>query len=156
MCVYVHVSLGAYSIAICMVYTVRPVVMFFSGAWSQYSAQHPKSTIIFRANYIVVGQQCKLKQSGTRLMCICQDKRLLTCIVLDHYATVHQPIWYFPLLVSLLYKHCYEIVHSEPLLSLVSGPGCTTWTANILEDQKCVFRYVVVNIQYVDNSSRKL
>jgi len=35
-------------------------------------------------------------------MCICQDKRVLTCIILDFYAVVHQTFWYFHLLVSCI------------------------------------------------------
>jgi hypothetical protein len=69
---------------------------------------------------------------------------------LEILCSVHQPVWYFDLLVSLLCRHYYEILYSEPLLSLVRDPGCTSWTTNILEGQKCVFRYVVVNIQYAD------
>jgi hypothetical protein len=55
--------------------------------------------------------------------------------MLDFYATVHQNFWYFHLLVSLLYRHCYEILYSEPWLSLVGGPGCTARPTNVLEGQ---------------------
>jgi hypothetical protein len=48
------------------------------------------------------GRHCKLKWSATRLMCIWQDKRVLTCIILDFYAVVHQTFWYFHLLVSCI------------------------------------------------------
>lgn len=37
--------------------------------------------------------------------------------------------------ISLLYRHCYEILYSEPWLSLVSGPDCTAWPTNVLEGQ---------------------
>ena len=85
---------------------------------------------------------CMSTQKGTILKAIIVDflnllnrksyRHSLLFFVLD---LVHQTFWYFHLLVSLLHRHCYEILYSEPWPSLVSGPGCTAWPTNVLEGQ---------------------